>query len=83
MYVCRGYGGIVTFPQAVGKPCPSIDPITGLVRTDEIDPNCRPPQPDKKKEPDTKKCESEQKQPAPKHTRPWWWWIITNPIFIE
>ena len=42
MYRCKGYGAIVTYPQAVGKSCPGIDPITGLVRTGEIDPDCRP-----------------------------------------
>jgi RHS repeat-associated protein len=42
MYRCKGYGAVVTFPQAVGKACPGIDPITGLVRTEEIDPDCRP-----------------------------------------
>jgi RHS repeat-associated protein len=52
MYRCRGYGAIVTFPQATGKPCPSIDPVTGLVNTGEIDPGCRPDQsPCKKKIP--------------------------------
>jgi RHS repeat-associated protein len=53
MYRCRGYGAIVTFPQATGKQCPSIDPISGLVNTNEIDPGCRPDQspPCKKKIP--------------------------------
>jgi RHS repeat-associated protein len=40
MYRCKGYGGIVTFPQAVGKPCPGITP-DGLVDTSQIDPKCR------------------------------------------
>jgi len=45
MYKCRAYGAIVTFPQAVSKACPSINPVTGLVNTGEIDPNCRPEEP--------------------------------------
>lgn len=42
MYKCRGYGAIVTFPQATLKACPSIDPVTGLINIAEIDPDCRP-----------------------------------------
>jgi len=51
MYRCRGYGAIVTFPQHVLRPCPSIDPITGLVHTEEIHPDCRNDEPCKKKVP--------------------------------
>lgn len=40
-YKCPGYGGPVTFPQAVGNPCPGISP-DGLVNTSQIDPQCRP-----------------------------------------
>ena len=39
MYHCRGYG-LTVFSQAVEKDCPSIDPTSGLVNTDEIDPKC-------------------------------------------
>ena len=47
VYQCRGYGGLVTYPQAVGKACPSIDPVTGLIQTGEIDPKCNPNNPAK------------------------------------
>lgn len=35
-----GYEAPVTFPQAVGKPCPAITP-DGLVDPRQIDPICR------------------------------------------
>jgi RHS repeat-associated protein len=38
-YQCPGYGGPVTYPQAVGKPCPGIR-ADGLVDTSAIDPKC-------------------------------------------
>jgi hypothetical protein len=41
VYKCTGWAAPVTYPQANGKPCPSIRP-DGLVNTDEIDPICRP-----------------------------------------
>jgi RHS repeat-associated protein len=41
VYSCKGWGAPVTYPQAVGKPCPGIRP-DGLVDTDQIDPLCRP-----------------------------------------
>jgi RHS repeat-associated protein len=75
VYKCRGYGALVVFPQAVGKPCPSIDPVSGLVRTDEIDPSCREPE---------KKCEPEKKkEPAPKPKKPWWYWFFWNVFVFE
>jgi RHS repeat-associated protein len=41
-YQCPGYGGPVTYPQAVEKACPGIG-IDGLVDTSQIDEKCRPP----------------------------------------
>ena len=44
MYGCRGYGATFSWPQATEKPCMSIDPVSGLVNTSEIDPKCwKPP----------------------------------------
>jgi RHS repeat-associated protein len=43
VYICRGYAGKVVVPQAVGKPCPSINPVSGLVNTNEVDPKCLKP----------------------------------------
>ena len=51
MYRCRGYGAIVTYSQHILRPCPSIDPVTGLVNTGEIHPDCRKDKPCKQKEP--------------------------------
>lgn len=43
LYYCRGYGAVINFYQAVEKPCPSIDPVSGLINTSEIDPKCKKP----------------------------------------
>ena len=42
VYKCTNWGAPVTYPQAVGKACPSIK-STGYVNTNEIDAKCRPP----------------------------------------
>jgi RHS repeat-associated protein len=39
VYLCPGYGGLVTFGQAAEKPCPGILP-NGLVDTSQLDPKC-------------------------------------------
>jgi hypothetical protein len=35
-----GYGAKAVWSQAADKPCMSIDPVSRLVNTDEIDPRC-------------------------------------------
>ena len=43
MYRCKGWPTVIPFQQAVEKSCPSIDPVSGLVNTSEIDPKCAKP----------------------------------------
>jgi RHS repeat-associated protein len=85
VHKCRGYGALVVFPQAKGAPCPSIDPISSLVITDEILPPCRPNQDEncsKKKQTMPQQDSVPKQQAVPKHFnwKLFWYSIFTGPI---
>jgi hypothetical protein len=78
MYRCKGYGAIIAWRQLKGKSCPSIDPESGLVNTNEIDPKCGGPDPrDCKKQPKTQPATQPIEQPAKK---PWWTLPFLDPV---